>query len=123
MKRVLVIAAVAEAATGLMLLIAPSLVTQLLLGAELTGIAIIVARVAGIALVSLSIACWPGTPLIGMLIYSAAITLYFACIGFTGSLSGKFLWPAVIVHVILTALLARASTNNMETKTWRKWPR
>ena len=56
MKKVLIFAAVAEAATGLALLIAPSLVGQLLLGEQLTGIAIPVARVAGIALVALGIA-------------------------------------------------------------------
>ena len=38
------IAAVAEAATGLALLIVPSLVGQVLLGEELTGIAVPVAR-------------------------------------------------------------------------------
>ena len=107
MKRVLILAAVSEGATGLALLIVPSLVARLLLGAELSGIAEIVARVAGIALISLSVACWPGTPLIGMLIYSAAITLYFAYIGFAGGSGGILLWPAVIVHVTLTALLAR----------------
>ena len=58
---------------GLALLIVPSLVGQLLLGEELTGVAIPVARVAGMALVALGIACWPGTPLIGMLTYSAAV--------------------------------------------------
>ena len=47
MNRVLVLAAVGEAATGAAMLIVPSLVGQLLLGAELTGIAMIVARVAG----------------------------------------------------------------------------
>ena len=49
MTKVLIFAAVAEAATGLALLIVPSLVGQLLLGEELAGIAIPVARVAGIA--------------------------------------------------------------------------
>ena len=72
MKKVLIFAAVAEAATGLALLIVPSLVGQLLLGEELNGVAIPVARVAGIALVALGIACWPGPPLVGMLTYSAA---------------------------------------------------
>jgi hypothetical protein len=116
MKRVLILAAVSEGATGVALLIVPSLVAQLLFGVELTGVAVIVARVAGIALVSLSVACWPGTALIGMSIYSAAITLYFAYIGFAGGLRGKLLWPAVIVHVILTALFIRASTRNNDTK-------
>ena len=74
MKRVLIFAAVGEAATGVALLIVPSLIVRLLLGDELTGIAIPVARVAGIALIALGVACWPGTPLAGMLTYSAAIT-------------------------------------------------
>jgi hypothetical protein len=116
MKRVLVVAAVGEAATGMALLIVPSLVGHLLLGAELTGVAVIVARVAGIAVVALSLACWPGTPLIGMLTYSAAVTLYLAYVGFAGGFSGILLWPAVVLHVILTALLARASTSDKHTK-------
>ena len=117
MKKVLVLAAVSEAVTGLALLIVPSLVVQLLLGEELTGIAIPVARVAGIALIALGVACWPGTPLVGMLTYSAAVTLYLAYVGFAGGLTGILLWPAVVLHVILTALLTRASTSDKETKT------
>jgi hypothetical protein len=117
MKRVLVLAAVGEAATGVALLIIPSLVGQLLFGAELTGIAMIVARVAGIALIALGVACWPGTPLVGMLTYSVAVTLYLAYVGFTGGFTGILLWPAVVLHVILTALLTRATTSDKETKT------
>ena len=117
MKRVLIFAAVGEAGTGLALVIVPSLVGRLLLGEELTGIAIPVARVAGIALIALGVACWPGTPQVGMLIYSAAVTLYLAYVGFVGGLIGILLWPAVVLHVILTALLTRASTRDKDTKT------
>jgi hypothetical protein len=117
MRRVLVLAAVGEAGTGLALLLVPSLVGRLLLGEELTGVAIPVARVAGIALIGLGVACWPGPPLIGMLIYSAAVTLYLAYVGFAGGLAGILLWPAVVLHVILTALLTRASTSGKETRT------
>lgn len=78
MKRVLAFAAVAEAATGAALLIVPSLVGRLLLGEELSGVALPVARVAGIALIALGIACWPGPPRIGMLIYGAALTVFLA---------------------------------------------
>ena len=117
MKKVLVLAAVSEAATGSALVIVPSLVGRLLLGEELTGVAIPVARVLGIALIALGVACWSGTPLVGMLTYSAAVTLYLAYVGFAGGLSGILLWPAVVLHVILTALLTRASTRDKETKT------
>ena len=116
MNRVLVFAAVSEVATGLALLIVPSLVGRLLLGEELSGIAIPVARVAGIALIALGIACWPGTPLIGMLIYSAAVTLYLAYVGVAGGMNGILLWPAVVLHAILTALLTRASASDMRRK-------
>jgi hypothetical protein len=108
LKWVLPAAAVAEVATGAALLMVPSLVGQLLLGVELAGAAISVARVAGIALISLGIACWPGPPLAGMLIYSAAITVYLAFIGLTAGMAGPLLWPAVLLHLIVSALLLRA---------------
>jgi hypothetical protein len=114
---VLVAAAVGEAATGLAMLIVPSLVGQLLLGVEVTGIAVTVARVAGIALIALGFACWPGPPLLGMLPYSAAITVYLAYIGLSGASSGTLLWPAVVVHAILTVLLTRAAMSDRESKT------
>jgi hypothetical protein len=107
MKNVLPFAAAAEAATGLGLLIVPSLVGQLLLGEQLSGAAIPVARVTGIALIAFGIACWPGPPLVGMLTYSALVTLYLAYLGFAGGLTGVLLWPAVILHAVLTALLNR----------------
>ena len=107
MKGLLALAAVGEAAMGVGLLIVPALVGKLLLGVELTGDAAVVARVAGIALIALAIACWPGTPLLGMLIYSAALTLYLAYLGFSGSASGILLWPAVLAHLILTVLLMK----------------
>ena len=115
--KILVVAAVSEIATGAALLIVPSLVGQLLLGAEVSGIAIPVARVAGIALIALGIACWPGTPRIGMMSYSGAVTLYLAYLGFAVGSSGVLLWPAVVLHAALTALLARSPTGSAEART------
>jgi len=106
MKYVLLVSAIAEIGTGLALMVFPSLVGWLLLGDTLTGFAIPVARVAGIALVSLGVACWPGPPLIGMLTYSALVTLYLAYLGLAEGSAGILLWPAVALHAILTALLA-----------------
>jgi hypothetical protein len=117
MKTALMLAAVGEAATGLALLIAPSLVGQLLLDEELTGVATPVARVAGIALVALGIACWPGAPpLVGMLTYSTVVTLYLAYLGFAGGFAGVFLWPAVALHVVLSILLGRAWLGDRQRK-------
>jgi hypothetical protein len=108
MARVLIFAALAEAATGLALLIVPSLVGQLLLGFVLSGVAVLVARVAGIALVGLAVACWPGPPLAGMLIYSTGVMLLLGYSGVKGDATGILLWPAVVLHGIVAALLARA---------------
>src|SRR5262245_19454360 len=107
MNKVLTLAAVLEVATGLALLVVPSLVTFLLLGEELAGIAIPVARFAGIALIGLGIACWPGPPLAGMLAYSTLVALCLAYAGFAGGFTGTLLWPAVVLHLILSFLLGR----------------
>ena len=112
MKRVLVLAAVGEIATGVALLLVASFVGQWLLGAELTGITVIVARMAGIALIGLGVACWPGPPRLGMLIYSTAVTLYLAYISVSGASTGMLMWPAVVLHAIIAALLVRESAGN-----------
>ena len=112
MKKLLVFAALSEAATGLALLLVPSLVGQLLFGAELVGVGLTMARVTGIALIALGIACWPGPPLLGMLTYSAAATLFLTWVGLSGVTVGMLLWPAVHLHVILTLLLIRAATGD-----------
>jgi hypothetical protein len=107
--KLLAIAAIAEAATGLALLVVPSLAGQLLLGAELAGVSIPVARVLGIALIALAVACWPGlTALCGMLTYSVLATAFLAYIAIRGHWVGPLLWPAVGLHAVLTILLGRA---------------
>lgn len=116
MKILLALAAAGEAAFGLVLLVHPPIVIRLLLDAEVAGAGMVMSRVAGIALIALGIACWPGramrgrvaAALGGMLAYSLLATLYLAYLGLGGEWVGKLLWPAVAVHAVLTALLARA---------------
>jgi len=115
-KKVLMIAAVGEIATGCALLVVPTLVGRLLLGEELSGVAIPLARVLGISLLALGIACWPGTPRGGLLIYSGAVTVYLAGLGFTGGFVGPLLWPAVLLHAILTLFLAQTSFRTTKTQ-------
>jgi hypothetical protein len=108
MKKVLSVAAIIEVATGMALLIVPSLVGRLLFGEELTGIVIPVARVLGIALLALGVGCWPGsTAFCGMLTYSALVTLYLLYLAIRGEWVGPLLWPVVALHGILSVLLAR----------------
>ena len=108
MKILLTPVAVAEAATGVALMVVPSVVARLLFGAELSGVAIVVARVTGIALLALGVACWPGrTGLCGLLTYNALVTLYLACVGLGGEFTGNLLWLAVGLHAIISILLGR----------------
>ena len=107
MKNVLTFTAMAEIATGIALFVVPSLVGQLLLGEQLAGVAALLAQVAGIALVALGVACWPGPALVGMLTYSVAVAVFLAYAGHSGS-AGILLWPAVVLHTILSVLLAFA---------------
>jgi hypothetical protein len=106
--KVLIFAAAGEVLTGLALIIVPTLIGQLLLGEELAGTAVPIARVAGTALIGLGIACWPGPPQVGMLIYSTVVTLYLAYLGLVDGVGGFLLWPAVVLHLVLSVLLAHA---------------
>jgi hypothetical protein len=120
---ILFVTAVLEVATGAALVIVPSRIGRLLFGEELAGVAIPVARVLGIALIGLGVACSPGcTALCGMLTYSAVVTVYLAYVGFAVGFAGILLWPVVAVHLILTALLTRASISGTEPKTERNRP-
>ena len=105
MKGALRFAVIVEALTGLALLAVPNLVGQLLLGAEFAGAGILVARLAGIALIGLAVACLPGLALVGMLTYNAVATLYLGYLGLAGGFTGILLWPAVALHAVLTLLL------------------
>lgn len=119
MKWMLALSAIAEAATGLALLLLPEGVGQWLLGADLTGIAVIMARLAGIALMALAVACWPGPPLLAMPGCGAASALYLAHLGITGGASGALLWPAVGLHpgsTILPACTGRSGKTSTEGK-------
>lgn len=107
MNKLLTFCSIAEGATGAALIAAPSLVGQWLLGAALSGVAVVIGRVTGISLVALAVACWPGMhALCGMLTYSALVTGYLAWIGIGGQWVGPLLWPAVAVHAVPTLLLA-----------------
>ena len=112
-KILLAVAAVSEAATGLALLAYPPIVVRLLFGAEIIGAgAIMMSRLAGIALIGLGVACWPSgsasQPLCGMVIYGALAALYLVYVGVSAQGAGVLLWPAIVIHAILIVLLLRA---------------
>jgi hypothetical protein len=110
-----VVSAAGEAATGLALLVHPPIVVRLLFGAEIGGAGIVMSRIAGISLIALGVACWPGRDEPGsascafraMSIYSLLATLYLAYLGITSEWAGMLLWPAVLAHAVVTILFAR----------------
>lgn len=116
MKKLRDVAAFIEAATGLALMIDPSLVTGLLLGESVSGVGIALGRVAGFALLALGLACRPGPDVVAddsralraLFIYNLLATAYLAYLGIGGRSVGILLWPAVALHAVLTFLLARA---------------
>jgi Ca2+/Na+ antiporter len=113
LKNTLAFAAIAEAGTGLVLMINPAIVGALLLGAEVSGVGTLLGRCFGIALLALGVACWPsghatpsGSPAArGMLIYNVLIALYLAYLGTVGHLGGLLLWPVVALHAAVALLL------------------
>ena len=117
--RLLVLAcAVLETGTGLALLAFPRFVVRLLLGAELAGAGLAAARLCGVALISFGLACWPeaaaATPhrpdrraSRALLVYNASATVYLACLMALGGYRGILLLPAIVLHAILAAVLAR----------------
>jgi hypothetical protein len=120
--KLLSVAAAIEAATGIALIIVPQAVASLLLGADLAGAGIAVARVAGIALLSLGLLCWMSRQnpsktavLTAMLCYNLLVTAYLTYLGFGGSLVGILLWPAVGIHAVLTIGFAYAETSELKS--------
>jgi hypothetical protein len=114
MKTLHTVTAVIELGAGLALLCFPSPVVALLLGSPLdTPTALSVTRVGGAGLLSLGVACWLARGdsesraarglVAAMLFYNvgAVAILAFAGLGF--GLHGVALWPAVVLHAIMTA--------------------
>jgi hypothetical protein len=116
LTKTLAFGVVLEVATGLALIVKPAVVIKLLLGVEASGMEIVIGRCFGIGLFGLVFACWPDTQksvsstaaFRGMLIYNALIAAYLAYLGIVGHLGGLLLWPAVVVHAVMTGLLLRS---------------
>lgn len=111
--RVLVVLSVGiEIATGVALIAVPGFAGRALLGADLPAAGIAVARLAGLGLFSLGIACWPGgnetTPQAAraLFIYNLLAALYLGYLRAGAGFVSYLLWPACVLHALLTILLA-----------------
>ena len=113
MKHLLIVTALMELGAGLALICWPSVVAALLLGSPLeTPAAQTIARLGGAALLSLGIACglaWGEEQsregrgiVVAMLVYNLAAVVLFAAVGIGAGLVGIALWPAIILHAMMT---------------------
>ena len=109
MSKVLTVTAVLEAATGLGLLAQPTLVSFLILGSSLDTVAgLVVARIAGVALLALGLTCWLARHdegaravrgLVGaMALYNAGVLAMLVHAALVLGVSGIALWPIVVGH-------------------------
>jgi phosphotransferase system glucose/maltose/N-acetylglucosamine-specific IIC component len=112
-KWLLIVTALGEAGTGLVLLAVPSVVFQWLLGMNSPAVeAILLGRFAGGALLAIGVACWlarndDGRPaqmglVGGVFVYDIAAAALLAYAGLQLSMAGILLWPAVMFHGILS---------------------
>jgi len=114
MRTVVALVAASEAAMGVLLLAKPAIPVRFLLGAEIAGAGAVMSRFAGACLVSVGIACWPSAlPDIrpaarGLVAYSLLAAVVLAIVGIRGGMTGPLLWPAVVLHAVMAAVLARA---------------
>lgn len=127
MKKLLEMTAVIEAGVGLALLVAPSVVAQLLFGAAISGPAIPLGRVAGMALLSLGVACWLARDdtqspsarglVATMLLYNLGVAAILGVAGVESSTAGVVLWLAVIFHAAMAFWCAALSSTKRKRAT------
>jgi len=121
MKHLLTVTAVIEAGVGFALLVVPSVVIQLLLGAEISGAAVSLGRVAGTALLALGVACWLARSdvqscaargvVAAMLLYNFGAVVILGAAGISSQTVSIALRLAVVLHAAMavwcaTSLLA-----------------
>jgi hypothetical protein len=113
--KLIAVAAAVEVAAGLIFIVSPSLVVQLILSADLNPAGEALGRVAGFGLLGLGLASWPGsTPVTGksaaargLLAYNLLAAILFIYLGVRGTMVGMLLWPAAALHTVLAIALGR----------------
>ena len=112
METMLKTTAIIEATTGIVLLAAPAWLASILLGAPLdTAAGLVVARLAGTALLALGVACWLGSRdvqsraavgiVAAMLLYNLAAVVLLGSAHFCVGMTGIGLIPAAVLHTAL----------------------
>ena len=125
MKRLLTLTALIEVPAGLALLAVPTAVVRLLLGLEISGASIPLARVAGAALLTLGVACWLAQSdaqsyaarglVSAMLLYNLCTVFILGASGIWSQPAGVALWPAVVAHAAMTVWCIACLRRSPET--------
>jgi len=112
MKKLLIVTALIELTTGLLLIPFPSVMATILFGSPIDSpVALTIARVAGVALISLGTAFWLGRDekqgkalkglVTAMTIYNIGVIIVFIYGAIILGLSGIGIWPVVSVHLAM----------------------
>lgn len=112
-RTAVLLAALVEIIVGVSFVLATNGQSQLVFGATTEGTGSLFARLAGIGLIGLGLACLPsnvaGTQRVavrGLFIFNVAATIFFAWVGVATEFRGVVLWPVVILHAVLAIVLA-----------------
>jgi hypothetical protein len=109
LTRLLIVSAATETGAGLALLVCPAVIAGVLVGGLPDAPeALLVARITGVALLALALACWlarndgasrAGRAVIAaMLVYNSGATAVLAFSSLGQGMFGPGLWPAVVLH-------------------------
>jgi hypothetical protein len=111
MKRLLQTTTLLEAPTGLALIILPGFVVRLLLDTGISGVAIPLGRMAGVAVLALGVSCWLASydvtscaargVVSAMVIYNLGAVWILGAAGIQSPPAGILLWPVVILHAAM----------------------
>jgi hypothetical protein len=111
-RSVVMAAAWLEIVAGAILVAVPELPCMLLFAVKPEGMGAPVARFAGFGLLGLGIACLPSPTtgsrrgVVGLFVFNLGVTSLFVWLGVVTTLHGFLLWPAAILHGVISTALA-----------------
>jgi hypothetical protein len=123
LARIVSITALVELGTGILLLVDPALVVNLLLGTRADATTRVVGRAFGIALVALAAALRPMNGSVtaaafqGALLYNGLVALFLASASVMRNVGGSGLWAVVALHAFLAVVLITTWRGPYQKKT------
>jgi len=105
-------AACFEIVVGAIFVTVPNVPCRLLFAVTPEGVAILLSRFAGVALIALGIACLPSmatglrrSAVLGLLVFNVGATIFFVGVAFASTFHGIMLWPGIILHAVIAAVI------------------